>query len=39
MHAALEAMFEGPCAELFARGPARPGWDLWGDEVGKFEAA
>jgi N6-adenosine-specific RNA methylase IME4 len=32
-------MFEGPCAELFARGPARPGWDLWGDEVGKFEAA
>ena len=39
MHADLEAMYDGPRCELFARGPARPGWDFWGDEVGKFEAA
>jgi N6-adenosine-specific RNA methylase IME4 len=39
MRANLEAMYDGPRCELFARGPARPGWELWGDEVGKFEAA
>ena len=27
----------GPYIDLFARAP-RDGWDVWGDEVGKFEA-
>jgi len=32
-----EALFSGPHVELFAR-TARPGWNAWGNEVGKFEA-
>jgi N6-adenosine-specific RNA methylase IME4 len=39
MHMDLEAMYAGPRCELFARGPARPGWELWGDEASRFEAA
>lgn len=31
----IEALFPGPRAELFARERA-PGWDAWGNEVGKF---
>lgn len=38
MHAALEAMFEGPRCELFAR-ESRPGWDTWGNEARKFDGA
>lgn len=34
----IEALFPGPYLELFAR-TRRPGWDCWGDEVEKFEAA
>lgn len=36
MHANLEALYAGPYVELFAR-EARPGWDAWGNEVGKFQ--
>ncbi|MDR7450142.1 MAG: MT-A70 family methyltransferase [Armatimonadota bacterium] len=28
----IEAMYDGPYAELFAR-RRRPGWEVWGDEV------
>lgn len=35
MHEALEQLFDGPYCELFAR-EWRPGWDCWGDEIGKF---
>lgn len=31
----IEALFEGPYLELFAR-TQRPGWDCWGLEVDKF---
>lgn len=34
----IEAYCDGPYLELFAR-QAWPGWDAWGNEVGKFEAA
>ncbi len=34
----VESLFAGPYAELFSR-TARPGWDSWGNEVGKFEGA
>lgn len=37
MHTDLERMFEGPRVELFARA-TRPGWDTWGNQVGKFDA-
>jgi N6-adenosine-specific RNA methylase IME4 len=33
----IERFCAGPRVELFAR-EARPGWDVWGDEVGKFPA-
>jgi N6-adenosine-specific RNA methylase IME4 len=33
----VERYCEGPYLELFAR-ERRPGWDCWGDEVGKFNA-
>lgn len=33
MHEIVERLFAGPYCELFAR-RARPGWDVWGDEVG-----
>lgn len=36
LHADVEALYAGPYAELFAR-EARPGWDAWGNQVGKFE--
>lgn len=32
----IETLFPGPYCELFAR-EAAPGWDAWGNEVGKFE--
>ncbi len=38
MHADIEAMFDGPYLELFARS-SRSGWDVWGNETTKFEAA
>ncbi len=38
MHDDIEAMFDGPYLELFARSP-RSGWDVWGNETTKFEAA
>lgn len=31
----IERLVAGPYVELFAR-TARPGWDCWGNEVGKF---
>lgn len=34
----IEAMFDGPYLELFARS-TRPGWSSWGNEVGKFSGA
>ncbi|MBZ9979765.1 hypothetical protein LB521_01205 [Mesorhizobium sp. BR-1-1-8] len=32
----IEALYEGPYLELFSRS-SKPGWTLWGNEVGKFE--
>lgn len=32
----LESLFPGPYLELFAR-TRRPGWEVWGKEVNKFE--
>jgi N6-adenosine-specific RNA methylase IME4 len=32
----LEALFDGPRIELFARS-RRPGWHVWGDQVTKFQ--
>lgn len=32
----IERRFRGPALELFSRGAPRPGWTLWGNEVGKF---
>ena len=37
LHRDLERMFPGPRCELFARA-APPGWDVWGNETGKFQA-
>ena len=34
-YANIEAMYDGPYLELFAR-QARTGWTSWGDEVGMF---
>lgn len=34
----VEALYAGPYAELFARQP-HSGWDSWGNETDKFEAA
>jgi len=34
----VEALVAGPYLEMFAR-QAAPGWDAWGNQVGKFEAA
>jgi len=33
LYAIVEACSQGPFLELFARGPARPGWTTWGDEA------
>lgn len=38
LHRQIEQLWHGPYAELFGR-ERRPGWDVWGNEVGKFEAA
>lgn len=35
MHRNLEALFEGPRCELFAR-ERRAGWDVWGNQTEKF---
>jgi N6-adenosine-specific RNA methylase IME4 len=32
----IERLVAGPYFELFAR-DTRPGWDAWGDEIGKFD--
>jgi N6-adenosine-specific RNA methylase IME4 len=37
MHDNLQRQFRGPFLELFSR-QARPGWDAWGNETGKFSA-
>lgn len=34
----IERLVAGPYLELFAR-TQRPGWDAWGNEVGKFKSA
>jgi N6-adenosine-specific RNA methylase IME4 len=38
MYEDIEALFNGPYLELFARNKRREGWDKWGNEVGKFDA-
>lgn len=38
MYEALEALFDGPYCELFAR-TRRPGWASWGNQVDRFHAA
>lgn len=38
MYESIEALFDGPYLELFAR-TRRDGWDSWGNEADKFEAA
>lgn len=38
MHRHCEALFAGPRCELFAR-ERRDGWDCWGNQTDKFEAA
>ena len=35
-YADVEALFEGPYLEMFSR-TSWPGWDVWGNEVGKFD--
>lgn len=35
MRVLLEELFDGPYLEMFGR-TNRAGWDVWGDEVGKF---
>ncbi|HYH39891.1 MAG TPA: MT-A70 family methyltransferase [Azospirillum sp.] len=36
MRSDIEALWDGPYCELFARESA-PGWDSWGNQVGKFD--
>lgn len=38
IHHRIERLVAGPYLELFARSQ-RPGWDVWGDEIGKFAEA
>jgi N6-adenosine-specific RNA methylase IME4 len=38
VHERIERLVAGPYLELFARAE-RPGWTVWGDEVGKFKPA
>lgn len=38
VHGDIEAMFDGPYVELFAR-QRRPGWDAWGNDVDRFSRA
>jgi N6-adenosine-specific RNA methylase IME4 len=35
---AIEAMYDGPFLEIFAT-ETRPGWQSWGDQLGKYEPA
>lgn len=37
IHERIERLVAGPYVELFAR-QRRPGWDVWGNQVDKFEA-
>jgi N6-adenosine-specific RNA methylase IME4 len=37
IHERIERLVAGPYVELFARA-TRPGWDAWGNEVGKFDS-
>ena len=37
VYSRIESLVEGPYLEIFAR-QRWPGWDSWGNEVGKFEA-
>lgn len=37
MPSALEALFDGPYLEMFAR-TERPGWTVWGNQTDKFQA-
>ena len=34
VHGRIEALVAGPYLELFGRPPHRPGWTVWGNEVG-----
>jgi N6-adenosine-specific RNA methylase IME4 len=36
VHERIERLVRGPYVELFGR-RSRPGWTVWGDEVGKFD--
>jgi N6-adenosine-specific RNA methylase IME4 len=38
IHERIERLVAGPYLELFAR-QRRPGWDVWGNQTDKFEAA
>lgn len=38
VRASIQSLVKGPYLELFAREPA-PGWDCWGNQTEKFEAA
>jgi N6-adenosine-specific RNA methylase IME4 len=38
VHKRIERLVDGPYLELFAR-TERPGWTVWGNEVGKFQQA
>ena len=38
LHHDVERLFPGPYAELFGR-QQRPGWDVWGNQTDRFEAA
>ena len=37
-HQRVEALVAGPYLEMFARAP-RAGWDVWGNQTNKFQAA
>jgi len=37
IHERIERLVAGPYVELFSR-ETRPGWDHWGNDVGKFDA-
>lgn len=38
VHGRIEKLVAGPYLELFARAP-RTGWDVWGNQTGKFKEA
>ena len=37
IYSRIEEFAPGPHAELFGRGEPRPGWSMFGDQLGKFE--